>query len=108
MGTKNNPGKYDCYDKLDPDEPYFVLRAKDPSAPYLIRIWEKLRNGNWVGAMYTLVMAMNYQPIHERVSTKTYNKINEAQNVAHGMEYWHQRNIMHEPKKEGNDEPPHR
>lgn len=29
MGTKNNPGKYDCYAKLEPDEPHFVLRGKD-------------------------------------------------------------------------------
>ena len=27
MGTKNNPGSYDCYANLDPDEPYFCTRC---------------------------------------------------------------------------------
>jgi len=39
MGTKNNPGQYDCYSKAEPDEPMFVLLARDPVAPILIRIW---------------------------------------------------------------------
>lgn len=39
MGTKNNPGKYDCYNKAGPDEPLFTLRAKDPEAPRLVRQW---------------------------------------------------------------------
>lgn len=25
MGSKNNPGKYDCYEAADPDEPMFIL-----------------------------------------------------------------------------------
>jgi len=39
VGTKDNPGKYDCYAKLEDDEPFFVLRAKDPAAPALILRW---------------------------------------------------------------------
>lgn len=39
MGTKNNPGGFDCYGKLEDDEPYFVLRARDPSAAQLVREW---------------------------------------------------------------------
>jgi hypothetical protein len=39
MGTKNNPGLYDCYDKAEPDEPMFVLLARDPKAPDLVRTW---------------------------------------------------------------------
>ncbi|KKM85445.1 hypothetical protein LCGC14_1289030 [marine sediment metagenome] len=96
MGTKNNPSKYDCYAKLNPDEPYFVLRAKDPSAPYLIRIWEKLRRGDWLGAMYTLVIAMKYQPVRDRVSTEGYEKLSEAVTVSQEMEDWYQKN---RPKK---------
>ena len=88
MSTKNNPGDYDCYAKLDPDEPYFVLRAKDPSAPYLIRIWEKLRRGDWIGAMYSLVTAMNDKFIRERVSIEGYDKLTEATKVSHRMKDW--------------------
>jgi hypothetical protein len=46
MGTKNNPGKYDCYTKADPDEPLFTLRAKDPYAPLLVRLWAGLAEDN--------------------------------------------------------------
>lgn len=43
MGTKSNPGQFDCYAKLADDEPYFVLRAKDPHAPILVELWAALR-----------------------------------------------------------------
>lgn len=43
MGTKTNPGKYDCYDKLEPDEPHFVLMARDPAAPQVIAYWTQIR-----------------------------------------------------------------
>jgi hypothetical protein len=43
MGTKNNPGKFDCYVAADPDEPMFVLLGRDPCAPMLVQIWAKLR-----------------------------------------------------------------
>jgi hypothetical protein len=33
VGTKSNPGKFDCYANALPDEPLFVLLARDPSAP---------------------------------------------------------------------------
>lgn len=44
MGTKNNPGQYDCYDQADPDEPMFVLLARDPDAPELVREWARKRS----------------------------------------------------------------
>ena len=43
MGTKANPGSYDCYGAADDDEPLFTLRARDPLAPVLIRTWVELR-----------------------------------------------------------------
>lgn len=43
MGTKNNPGQHDCYDKADPDEPMFVLLARDPLAPILVELWASMR-----------------------------------------------------------------
>lgn len=39
MGTKNNPGMFDCLAKLAPDEPYFVLRAQDALAAELVELW---------------------------------------------------------------------
>jgi len=43
MGTKQKPGQFDCYDKAENDEPMFVLLARDPVAPILVRHWRQLR-----------------------------------------------------------------
>ncbi len=47
MSTKLNPGAYDCYARLADDEPYFVLRAKDPQAPALIEQWADERQARY-------------------------------------------------------------
>jgi len=39
MGTKLNPGKFDCYAKAKPDEPMFILLARDKLTPFLICAW---------------------------------------------------------------------
>lgn len=43
MGTKNNPGAFDCYANANPDEPMFVLLARDKHAPTLVWLWALLR-----------------------------------------------------------------
>lgn len=43
MGTKNNPGKFDCYANAAPDEPMFILLGRDVDAPGLVRLWATLR-----------------------------------------------------------------
>lgn len=43
MGTKNNPGKFDCYANAHPDEPMFVLLGRDKHAPTLVWLWAALR-----------------------------------------------------------------
>lgn len=43
MGTKNNPGNYDCYKNAHPDEPMFILLGRDPLAPILTEIWAVLK-----------------------------------------------------------------
>lgn len=43
MGSKNNPGSYDCYANAEPDEPMFVLLGRDRHAPTLARLWAILR-----------------------------------------------------------------
>jgi len=39
MGTKNNPGDFDCYERALPDEPMFVLLARDAQASVRVRDW---------------------------------------------------------------------
>lgn len=43
MGTKLYPGKHDCYEKAESDEPMFVLLARDIFAPDVVEIWCKKR-----------------------------------------------------------------
>lgn len=39
MGTKNNPGNFDCYANAEPDEPMFILLGRDKFAPSLVEHW---------------------------------------------------------------------
>ncbi len=59
MGTKNNPGKFDCYANAEPDEPMFIFLARDPAAPFLVEIWEAVRRGNYTDANDALHKAMD-------------------------------------------------
>lgn len=43
MGTKNNPGAFDCYANAEPDEPMFVLLGRDPCASLLVKVWIEMR-----------------------------------------------------------------
>lgn len=44
MGTKLKPGKFDCYNNAEPDEPMFVLLGRDPLAPLLVELWADVRS----------------------------------------------------------------
>ena len=48
MGTKLNPGVYDCHARAEPDEPMFTLLARDPQAPKLVEQWAAER---WARAL---------------------------------------------------------
>ena len=43
MGSKNEPGEYDCYANAEPDEPMFILLGRDPMGPALVRLWAEMR-----------------------------------------------------------------
>lgn len=46
MGSKNNPGVFDCYANAEPDEPMFVLLGRDKHAPLLVNLWAYMRNAD--------------------------------------------------------------
>lgn len=50
MGTKNNPGNFNCYAAAMPDEPIFILMGRDPAAPVAMEFWieERQRLGKAV------------------------------------------------------------
>lgn len=80
MGTKNNPGQYDCYSKADPDEPIFVLRGSDPVASGLVRDWVQRR----------LSMIVHNPKLSGNILTPMYqDKLSEALKVAKDMEDYH-------------------
>jgi hypothetical protein len=66
MGTKNNPGEFDCYAKLEPDEPYFLVKSTDPLAPVIVELWALLAELHSGGG----------------------RKVEEARQCAHAMRAW--------------------
>ena len=43
MGTKSKPAEFDCYANALPDEPMFVLLARDPDFNRLVTEWANRR-----------------------------------------------------------------
>lgn len=76
MGTKNEPGKYDCFAKAEDDEPMFTLLARDPLAAKLVRRWAAARAG----------------------LTGYTDKVSEALRCADAMDQWRATNcVTHQP-----------
>ena len=89
MGTKNNPGNFDCYAKLADDEPYFVLRAKDPIAPFLVGAWRMMRAGDFHGAQQFITNAEGPFLVSGRsLLEKSSEKSKESYNVMLAMKDW--------------------
>lgn len=94
MGTKNNPGSFDCYEKAEPDEPMFVLLARDPRAANLARLWAALEYGNPYDAVLVfndLVQDALYGPSDD-VQEKINAKVEEANACAEAMKDWRHQN----------------
>jgi hypothetical protein len=86
MATKNNPGKFDCYNAAGPDEPLFVLRSIDPIAPLLVAIWAALRVGNEAAVDMFVTDAKN---IAHRRGRRVDEKAQEAFKCADAMRAYH-------------------
>jgi hypothetical protein len=65
-----------CLGKAADDEPLFILRAKDPAAAFIVRVWCQLA---WQAEL------------HEP------RKIEEANGLANRMEAWRMRNVTAAP-----------
>jgi hypothetical protein len=73
MGTKDKPAKFDCYAKAEPDEPMFVLLARDRTASDAVRRWARTR----------IARGLN-ETIDEQIS--------EALDCADAMDAWREKN----------------
>jgi hypothetical protein len=78
MGTKNNPGNFDCYHNAMPDEPMFILLARDPNAPDLIERWADGRQCDIVRKV---------RPASD------VGMVNEARDCARKMRKWRKANM---------------
>ena len=74
MSTKEHPGPFDCYAKLADDEPYFVLKATDQTAPAFVALWAVVRE-----------LRYGDSP-----------KLAEARECAAEMRRWHAAHVAHD------------
>lgn len=74
MGTKLKPGEFDCYEKAEPNEEIFTLRAKDSDAPIIVKMWAQFR-------LHQINVGL--RPESERM------QVREAIACATRMEIWH-------------------
>lgn len=93
MGTKNNPGTYDCYAAAEPDEPLFTLLARDPTAPWLVAAWRQLRAGKYEEAAILMAGANEaLKKSKKKLLTFDSPKLVEAVQCVKDMEDWRQKN----------------
>src|SRR5580704_17411891 len=75
MGTKQEPGNYDCYKLAEPDEPMFTLLARDRDAAMIVKMWAFFRKQQ---------IDMGLRPEEDRA------QVSEAIHCATEMEIWQQ------------------
>jgi hypothetical protein len=80
MGTKSEPGNFDCYTHAEDDEPLFVLLARDRTAPVIVRAWADARE-------LMLREAWTQQTTIGEMFVEL-DQINEARQCAGLMEQW--------------------
>lgn len=85
MGSKLKPGDFDCYGAALPDEPMFVLLARDRSAPTMLRSWSD-------GRRKDVLAAHDRGAISADEMEADLRKCSEADACADDMTVWRKRN----------------
>ena len=85
MGTKNTPGAFAGYANAAPDEPMFVLLARDDRAPLLVSIWAHVSNNDFDGARIEFEKLDAFCRQRKRSHIE---KVYEALDVADAMREW--------------------
>jgi hypothetical protein len=88
-GSRKNPSPYDGMARVFPDEPYFLVRAKDPLAPALVELHAYIGAGQTGAARAKLEEILQAvgdapRPPHPQDSPKH----REAFLIAQAMEAW--------------------
>ena len=86
-GSKANPSQYDCYDDLETDEPYFVIRAHDPLSSALLELHAYIGAGQSGAAHNKLAEIMSLTVDHPPRPSES-PKYRETFAVSLAMEQW--------------------
>lgn len=86
MGTKNNPGVFDCHAKAEDDEPLFTLLGRDPLGHALVELWAHLRARDISSAVFCFgyLVAQTAKLAFENNTAK----VEEAFQCADDMRVW--------------------
>lgn len=87
LGSKANPSQYDCLPDLAEDEPYFVIRAKDPLAGAIVELHAYIGAGQAGAAHAKLAEIM--EMTRERAPRPSDSpKYRETFAISSAMERW--------------------
>lgn len=101
MGTKNAPAPFDCYANAEPDEPMFVLLARDRVGALTVRMWAALRvlslNGDAAGIDALVRITEAVARLVDRADAAEHHpdeveQIAEALDCADAMQQWREAN----------------
>ena len=87
VGSKSAPSQFDCYDDLDDDEPYFVIRAGDPLSDSLVELHAYIGAGQSGAAHNKLaeIMALTAEQAPRPSNSPKYR---ETFAISQSMEAW--------------------
>ena len=87
IGSKANPSQYECYNDLAEDEPYFVIRARDPLSDALVELHAYIGAGQAGAAHNKLaeIMALTSEKAPRPSDSPKYR---ETFAISQAMEHW--------------------
>ena len=90
-GSKANPSEFDPYEKLDAEEPYFVIRAKDPLSSALVELHAYIGAGQAGAAQNKLAEIMELTKSNAPRPAAS-PKYRETFAISLAMEQWREAN----------------
>ncbi|MEX6633823.1 aspartate decarboxylase [Hyphococcus lacteus] len=91
VGSKANKSKFDCYDDLAEDEPYFVIRADDPLSDALIELHAYIGAGQ-SGASHNKLAEIMELTRERPPRPSDSPKYRETFAISQAMEVWRRNN----------------
>ena len=89
VGSKSNKSKFDCYDDLAEDEPYFVIRSSYPLSDSLVELHAYIGAGQ-AGAAHNKLAEIMALTAHRPPRPSDSPKYRETFAISQAMEKWRQ------------------